>query len=252
MRLRFGRGGIKSVILLGATVMFGAGCFWQRDSYSTKMRTTMKNWERDEELRRLLGDPFSTGDPIWFRPPKTVQLVQQPDDPPKFSALFQGGTPMVEVVLYHSQGGESMPEFETAGLALLNSTQKGPGGQLQRMDPASVTSMHDNSTMTFNLFSAQAPRQFAGADGQPGQPVACNWLVYFTEEPPQKIMIAYIIPDSLYEQISSELQKSLEGLALGAKVAIAQGGAPAPAAPAAPAGGPAPDGAAAAAAPAGQ
>jgi hypothetical protein len=238
MSLRFRHGRIKGVILLAALVMFGAGCFWQRDSYTTKMRSTMKNWERDEELRRLLGDPFTSGDPIWFRPPKTVQLVQQPDDPPKFTALFQGGTPMVEVILYHSAGGESMPDFENAAMAVLNGAQKGPGGQLQRMDQATVTSMHDNSSITFNLFSAQAPRQLGGADGQPGQAVACNWLVYFTEEPPQKIMVAYIIPDSLYEQISSELQKSLEGLALGTKVAIAQGGAPAaaPAAPAAPAG----------------
>ncbi len=230
------------------SVVFHSGCWWQRDSYTDRMRYTFDNWEKIAELNRLLGPAFespNTEFPLWFRPPKPTELRGLPAElETVFIGLFQGNEAsgnLIEVVIMGSAGTESLQEFEQKSFAALNTAQRGPGIASSKQESADVACMHGGNTL-YEVFSVGGERAVASQTGQAAN-AGYQWVFYFTEEPPQKVLIAFIIPDAQYESFTNALVKSLESLALSSKVGIAQGGGGGASAPAAAPGGGAPAGA---------
>jgi hypothetical protein len=204
----------------------GSGCWWQKDSYTKVMEAGFKDFEKRAERERLLGQFFQPAGEfsMWIRPPNPTTLVATPEQfADQFIAWFQGGDPggpLIEVLLKGSGGAESMAEFQTAAFNSLKAAQKFPPQDPEKtQEPQTITSMHDNTTMTFDLYH--------GAGKSAGTNVDCQWLLYFGEEQSQKIMVCFIIPDAKYVpggDFLKAMTMSLESLALASKVAIAQQG----------------------------
>jgi hypothetical protein len=197
------------------------------------MKDGFANFERRAERERLLGLAFdAAGDfSVWFRPPNPTSLVATPE---QFLALFQGSDPngpIIEVILMGSGGAESLAEFQANALNALKATQKYPAQDPDKIqEPQSFTSMHDNSVLTFDLYQSAGKRQIQAAGAAAASPLDYQWLIYFGEEQPQKIMVCFIIPDSKYSEFQKALTTCMESLALGSKVPAArQGGGAAPA-----------------------
>jgi hypothetical protein len=214
------------------------GCWWQRDAYTARLISQKARFEKEAEYERLLGPPFEgTAEfPMWIRPPKTTQLRALPAGAEGvLLGLFQGdaGATMVEFIIIGSVGNETLSEFEQKAFADLNKTGKGPGVELKRQEAVVVPCMHGGDT-NFDLFSIGAARQLTTG----GAPTTCQWLCYFAEEQTQKIMLAFIIPDSIYKEFGEgAMTKCLESLALSSKVSAARSGVSAGVPSAAPTGG---------------
>jgi hypothetical protein len=203
------------------------GCWWQRDSYTQRMRSQMDRFEREAEYDRVLGPAFEgTAEfPMWVRPPKLTELRALPAElEGVFLALFQsqGTGPLIEFIVIGSAGPESLNEFEQKAFASLNKGGKGPGGELKRQEPVAVACLHGGET-TFDLYSGGAARQLAGA----ATATNYQWVCYFAEEGSQvnqKVMLAFIVPDDQYTAFSGAMVKCLESLALSGKVSAARSG----------------------------
>ena len=206
------------------------GCFWQQKAYTDRMLSEMQNFERRAQLDRLLGPAFDSNTaefPLWVRPPKPTQLraLTEEQKQQNFLGVFQGGDtggPLLEFVLIGSAGEESLQEFIQKSFAAMNSAQKGPGTEVPRRDPATVNSMHGGTT-SYEVFSTGGQRQAPGA-----APVGYQWVYYFTEDSRQKLMLAFIVPDSNYSAFTNGMQSCLESVALGSKVNYARSGTTAP------------------------
>lgn len=219
-RLWFGRI-LTSCLIIAATL--SCGCWWQRDAYTQRMRQQMSRFEQDAVYDRFLGPAFEQGGefPMWIRPPKATTLRALPKELEGVAlGLFQsdGSAALIEFVAMGSSGTETLGDFEQKSFAAMEKGGKGPGVELNRQAAAAIRTMH-GSDMSFDVFSNGAARQ-AGS----GTPVNYQWVYYFTEEGSQKVMLAFIIPDSSYATFSETMVKCLESLALGSKVAAARSG----------------------------
>ena len=219
---------------LAVFILFlGPGCWWQKESYTVRMKDGFANFEKRAERERMLGLAFQpAGDfPMWIRPPNPTILVATPDQfADQFIAWFQGsdpGAPVIEVILKGSAGAESLTDFQQNAYNALKAAQKFPAQDPERIDPQSFASMHDNSVMAFEQYQAGGKRQVQGA----ASTVDYQWFIFFGEEQTQKIMVCFIVPESKYvEFYRGPLTKCMESLAMGAKVPLAVqtgGGAPA-------------------------
>jgi hypothetical protein len=217
------------------TALLACGCWWQRDNYTNVMRAQMSRFARDAEYDRLLGPAFELGGefPVWVRPPLPTSLRALPADlEGVFLGLFQGnqgGGPLIEVVLMGGAAVDTTSEFQQKAFAALATAGKGPGGDLTKQEPATVTCMH-GGTSQFEVFSGGAKRTLPGS----AAPVDYQWVCYFTEEGTQKLMLAFIIPDADYSNFGNAMVKCLESVALAGKVSAARSGVPIAAPPAAP------------------
>jgi hypothetical protein len=217
-----------TIRIAAVSVLLLAGCLWQRDAYTNGsgrlpgMIRTMQQWERSQQLEAMLGSEVRHAEiPIALRPLKPTALVETPpelaaDTPPKCLWVFQGDTPPLEVIVAGSSGDQSLPQFQAEALAKLNATGKGPGDAAQKGDNQTIDNMY-YGPMTMELYSAQAPRTLS----QGAQPVVYDWFIYFFEDAPHKVMVAFIIPDAKYADYTLPMVTSLGTLAVGAKVGSA-------------------------------
>jgi hypothetical protein len=201
----------------------GSGCWWQKNSYTNSMNAGFASYAKRAERERMLGPAIQPeGDfAMSIRPPNPTTLVQTP---PPFLLWFQttdATQPLVELLIMGSGGMESLAEFQQTAFNALKAAAKFPPQDPDRIDPLEVTSMHDNSKMTFEQFQGAGNRQLQ----QGAAPVGYQWFIFFGEDQSQKIMLCYIIPDSKYPDFyRDELRLSLESLALATKVSLAAGG----------------------------
>ena len=229
---------LRATGLAACILFFGPGCWWQKDSYSSRMRDGFENFEKRAAREAMLGEAFQpAGDfPMWIRPPKPTSLVATPDQfADQFIAWFQGadaGGPLIEVILKGSAGAETLAEFQQGAFNALRAASKFPPQDPERsQEPPEITSMHDNAKMPFDLYQGVGQRQVPGAGGAAGKAAEYQWLIFVGEEQTQKILICFIVPTEKYvEFYRGPLTRCLESLALGGKVATASqtgGGAPA-------------------------
>ena len=220
----------RSLIWAVGLIAVVPGCFWQRDSYTTRMIATFDNWEKLAELDRLLGEPFHPAEfAMWIRPPKPTQMVQTPE---QFVVWFQGndaGGALIEVLVIGSSGQETMDDFRQNAFSALKAAQKWPAQDPSKeVEPQKFQCLHGGET-SFDLYHGSGQRQ-TQTGGAPATPVPYQWLIYFGEEAQQKVMICFIVPDAAYSNFGPALMKCMESLALSSKVGVAEasGGAPAP------------------------
>ena len=164
---------VRTLRVLGLAVcilFLGSGCWWQKESYSNRMKDGFANFEKRAERERLLGVYFQpAGDfSMWIRPPNPTSIVATPDKfAEQFIVWFQGsdpGGPLIEVILKGSAGAESLAEFQQTAFKSLRDAAKFPPQEPDRIpDPQSFSSMHDNSPMTFELYQGAGKRQIAAA-----------------------------------------------------------------------------------------
>jgi hypothetical protein len=211
------------------SVVPSAGCFWQKDWYTQKMERGFATYAIRKELDDLLGPNFQPAVefPVIFRPIKVTEPKGVPEDRKDLLAWCQGGDPLVELIVMGSAGNESLAEFRRVAFEALQAKHGGPAPADFAEQPAQEDDSLYGGKITFEFFSIQTQRQVAGAQGAPPQAVAYNWLVYFTEDGQQKVMLAYVVPDSKYAELYPAVSRSRQSLAIGARVGVAQGGAPA-------------------------
>ena len=193
------------------------GCWWQKDTYTERMRSTIRNWERLQELDNLLGGALENSEfGLFIRPPKAAVPVPAPAG---FLGLMQGGEPQMEVVVIGSNSTESLAEFQAAAVGTLEGAQKGPGKQMERLEPVVVNFLFGSGGQTqFERMYFRGPRP----GGNP--PADYHWIVCFTEDVSQKVMVAFVIPDAKYADYGPAVDMSLRTLALGARLGPARSG----------------------------
>ncbi len=178
--------------------------------YRMECEVKVEEYLKLGDVGETLGDWFDHTDDfiVRIRAPKGLQVVE----PPKgFIGLLRGGYPPVELVVLGSAGAESLAEFQEWAISQLNTAQMGPAQVPEKIEDVEVATPF-GSTFRMELFvRSRSPRNLSANS------VPYNWLLYFAEEGPQKVMIGYVIPDARYEQFSRALQQSLETLALSSK-----------------------------------
>jgi hypothetical protein len=212
----------------GLLLLISSGCFWQRNDYTERMKTSIVNYETEARLGRLLGDPFfPTGDfAIWLRPPRPTQLVQTPEG---YLGWFQGNDPSGQLVEFIVMGTkseqESLAQFQQRAVAALAASEKipPPNEPPASPPPQTVQTMH-GATVVYEYMQGAMQRK-----GASGAAVEYQWLACFAEEGPQKVMLAFFIPTTLYgaKDTQDAIGHCLASLALGPRAAAAQSTSPA-------------------------
>lgn len=216
---------VRLVSLSLCAVVASAGCFWQQGDYTKNMEEGFKTYESRAELGRLLGDAYSPPGEfqMQIRPPKPAGPVQVPEDRKDLVAWFQGGDPILDLVVMGSSGPESLQEFRRVALGNLQAKHAAPAPtDYADREPQIDDSLYPTGgKLTFEFCLIESNRQIAAA---PAPAVAYDWIIYFTEEGQQKVMLAYIVHAQKYPELFPAIERSRQSLLLGGKVAAAQGG----------------------------
>jgi hypothetical protein len=204
----------------------GSGCWWMQEDYTQRMTASLATWKQRQALGELLGDAVRVADVnLSYWPPRPTQPVAASS--PDFNAEFQGGDPPVEVIILVTTTAGPIQEFANSAIAQLTAAGKGPSEPPQRTDDQQIPSIYGGE-LTFQLYSAAGQRTLAAAGGAaaaPANPTPYYWYLYFLEEPPQQVMVAFLFPESQYQQFKEAMTTSLKTLAVGSRYGAAQAGA---------------------------